>query len=52
MKVNVRIWRISKQGRTLWATAEFSSKERALEWASRRIAELFKRGYLASAEVA
>jgi len=46
--VKVRIFRISKQGRTLWATAEFSSEGKALEWATRRIAELMSKGYLAS----
>ena len=50
--VKVRIWRITEQGRTLWAMAQFSSEEKALEWATQRVIELMKRGYLASVQVA
>jgi len=50
--VRVTIWRISRQGKTLWASAEFSSEEKALEWASQVVAELMKRGYLAKIRVA
>ena len=52
MKVKVRVWRISKQGRTLFASAEFSSEEKALEWATRKVVQLIRRGYLASVQVA
>ena len=52
MKVKVRVWRISKQGKTLWASAEFSSEEKALEWATRKVVQLMKRGCLASVQVA
>ncbi len=52
MKVKVRVWRISKQGRTLWASAEFSSEEKALEWATKKVVQLMQRGYLASIQVA
>ena len=52
MKVKVRIWKISGQGRTLWTSAEFSSEEKALEWATRKVVELIRRGYLASIQVA
>ena len=52
MKVKVKIWRISEQGRTLWASAEFSSEEKALKWAAEQIVRLMKRGYLASIQVA
>ena len=51
MKVKVRVWRISKQGRTLWASAEFSSEEKALEWATKKVVQLMQRGYLASVQV-
>jgi len=52
MKIKVRIWRISGQGKTLYATAEFSSREKALEWAVNRLSELFKRGSLGSIQIA
>ena len=51
MKVKVRIWRISKQGRTLFASAEFSSEDKALEWAAKLVARLMKRGCLASVQL-
>lgn len=50
--VKVKIWKITKAGRFLHASAEFSSKEKALEWATRQIAELMKRGHLAGVQVA
>jgi len=49
--VKVRIWRISKQGRTLWATAQMGSEEQALAWAVERLLELLKRGFLGSIQI-
>ena len=50
--MRVIVWRITKQGRTLWASAEFSSEEKALRWATKKVVELMQRGYLASVQVA
>ena len=49
--IRVRIWRISRQGRTLWVSGVFSSEEKALEWATRKVVKLIQKGYLASIQV-
>ena len=49
--MKVIVWRITKQGRTLWASARFSSQEKALEWATQKVIQLMKRGYLAGIQI-
>ena len=45
--VKVKIWRISDRGKTVWAIAEFPSRERAIKWATDKICGLMRMGYLA-----
>ena len=50
--VEVKVWRVTKEGKTLWAKARFSSEAKALEWATQRVVELLKRGFLAGIQIA